>query len=244
MSRSNQAEFITLNASSQEGNSISFYEQLGVTKFIERTFRLSPPDNLLGASIADFNRDKFPSIVYAYRTGDTSMVELGVAFGDSSYSMKRRIISRELALPNVKHVFIYTVDFDRDSVLDLLMQAGPPVEYLMVAKGKEEGLFLDPKIIVSGLSIEDRSDVQIIDVDKDSLPDIVIGSRKLGRVLWLRNRGSCNFNLDRTLAVEPGLSHYVVTDINGDGRNDLAMTLWKKGILKIINGKRLPLLME
>jgi hypothetical protein len=41
------------------------------------------------------------------------------------------------------------------------------------------------------------------------------------------------------LAVEPGLSHFVVADVDGDGVNDLAMTLSKKGILKIINGKRL-----
>jgi hypothetical protein len=235
-----QSEFATLNTSGQEGNSLSFYEQLGLTTFIERTFRLSPPDYLLGASIADLNHDGFPGIIYVYRTGETSMVELGVAFGDSAYSMKHRIVSREFALPEVKQVFLWLVDFDNNGVLDLLMQAGGPVDYLLVAKGKGNGTFYDPKIITSGLPIEERTNLQIVDVDGDGFSDIVIGSKKLGRVAWFRNRGMCNFDSDQILATQQGLSHYAVADFDVDGIKDLAMTLGEKGILKIINGKQFP----
>jgi len=234
-----QAEFVTWNTTISEGNSLSFYEQLGSTTFIERTFRLSPPDDLLGVSVADLNSDRLPDIVYAYRTGDTSIVELGIAFGDSTYSMKRRIVSRELSLPDVKQIFIWLADFDADSVLDVLLQAGPPVDYLMVAKGKGDGLFYDPKIIASGFSMKDRSDAQIVDVDGDGLTDVVVGSQKLGQIIWYRNRGECNFDAGRVLVTESGFSHYVIADVDADGVNDLAMTLSKKGILKIINGKNL-----
>jgi hypothetical protein len=235
-----QSKFATFNTSSQEGNSLSFYEQLGLTTFIERTFRLPPPDYLLGASIADLNHDGFPGIIYVYRTGDTSMVELGVAFGDSAYSMKHRIVSREFALPEVKQVFIWLVDFDNNGILDLLMQAGDPVDYLLVAKGKGNGTFYDPKIITSGLPIEARTNLQIVDVDGDGFPDIVIGSQKLGRIDWFRNRGLCNFDPDQTLVTQQGLSHYAVADFDGDGIKDIAITVEKKGILKIINGNQLP----
>jgi hypothetical protein len=234
-----KAKFVTWNTTISEGNSLSFYEQLGPTTFIERTFRLSPPDNLLGASVADLNSDGLPDIVYAYRAADTSTVELGIAFGDSTYSMKRRIVSRELSLPDVKQVFIWLADFDADSVLDVLLQAGPPVDYLMVAKGKGDGLFYDPKIIASGISVTDRSEVQIVDVDGDGLTDVVVGSQKLGQIIWYRNRGECNFDAGRVLVTESGFSHYVITDVDADGVNDVAVTLWKKGILKIINGKNL-----
>jgi hypothetical protein len=240
MNQNHQSEFVTLNTSSPEGISLSFYEQLGAATFIERTFRLLPPDYLLGASVANLNQDGFPGIVYVYRTGDTSMVELGVAYGDSAYSMKRRIVSREFALPDVKQVFIWLVDFDNDGVLDFLMYAGSPVDYLMVAKGKGKGLFYDPKIITSGLPIEERSNLQIVDVDGDGFLDIVIGSQKFGRVAWFRNRGDCNFDVEQTLAAQPDLSHFALADVDADGIKDLVMTLEKKGILKIINGKRLP----
>ena len=235
-----QAEFSTINTTASEGSSLSFYEQLVSTTFIEQTFRLSPPDYLLGASVTDLNQDTFFDIVYAYRAGDTSLVEIGVAFGDSTYSLKRRIVSRGLALPDVKQVYIYLTDFDRDSVLDLLIQAGPPVQYLLIAQGKGEGLFYDPKIITSGLPIEERSDIQIIDVDGDQHDDIIVGSMKLGQIQWFRNRGACNFDPGRILTTESNLGHYVITDINGDGVNDLAMTMTKKGILKILNGRQFP----
>ena len=240
INQNRQSEFVTLNTSSQEGNSLSFYVQLGSTTFIERTFRLQPPDYLLGASIADFNHDGFPGILYVYRTGDTSMVELGVAYGDSAYSMKHRIVSREFALPDVKQVFIWLVDFDNNGVLDFLMQVGDPVDYLMVAKGRGNGLFFDPKIITSGLSIEERSNLQIVDVDGDGFPDIVIGSQNLGRVAWFRNRGECNFDTEQTLAIQHDLSHYAIGDVDADGIKDLVMTLGNMGVLKIINGKQLP----
>jgi hypothetical protein len=244
INQNHQSEFVTLNTTSPEGNSLSFYEQLGPITFIERTFRLLPPDFLLGASIADLNQDGFPGIIYVYRTGDSSIVELGVAYGDSAYSMKHRIVSREFALPDVKQVFIWLADFDNNGVLDFLMQAGSPVDYLMVAKGKGNGLFYDPKIVTSGLPIEERSNLQIVDVDGDGFPDIVIGSQKLGRVDWFRNRGDCNFGAVQTLAIQPDLSHYIVADVDADGVKDLAMTLRKKGVLKIINGKRLPFRFE
>jgi hypothetical protein len=234
-----RAEFVTWNRTLSEGNSLSFYEQLGPTTFIERTFRLSPPDDLLGASVADVNSDGLPDIVYAYRADDTSMVELGIAFGDSTYSMKRRIVSRELSLPDVKRIFIWLADFDKDGVMDLLMQAGPPGEYLMVAKGKGEGYYYDPKIIASGLSVTDRSEVQIVDVDGDGYSDVVVGSQHLGCVLWFRNEGDCSFDRRKTLSIEKGLSHCVITDVDADGVNDLAMTFGKRGFLKIVNGQRL-----
>jgi hypothetical protein len=235
-----KAVFVTWNTTISEGNSLSFYEQLGPTTFIERTFRLSPPDDLLGASVADLNSDGLPDIVYVYRAGDTSMMELGIAFGDSVYSMKRRIVSRELSFPEVKQIFIWLADFDKDGVLDLLMHAGPPCEYFLVAKGKGEGYYYDPKIIASGLSVTDRSEVQIVDVDGDGYSDVVVGSQHLGCILWFRNEGDCSFARKKILSVEKGLNHFVITDVDADGVNDLAMTFGKKGFLKIVNGRRLP----
>jgi hypothetical protein len=237
LSDHDRAKFVTWNTTVSEGNSLSFYEQLGSTTFIERTFRLSLPDAMLGASVTDLNNDGNLDIVYTYRTGDTSTVELGIAFGDSTYSMKRRIVSRELLLPAVNRIFIWLVDFDKDGVLDLLIQAGPPSECFMVAKGKGEGYFNDPQNIADSLSVSDRSEVQIVDVDGDGLLDIVVGSQRLGCVFWLRNENDCNFSRKEILFVEKGLGRFVVTDIDADGIKDLAMTLTRKGFLKIINGK-------
>jgi hypothetical protein len=234
-----QAEFATFNSTTLEGCSLSFYEQLGQTTFIERTFRLSPPDELLGASIGDVNNDSLLDVIYAYRVGDTSTVELSVSFGDSSYSMKKRIVSRELELPGVKQLSFWISDFDKDGILDLLIQAGPPYGYLIVARGKGEGYFEDPKIIASGMPVIEQSDIQLIDVDSDGLTDIVTGSQHNSRISWFRNEGECVFGLEKTLYIEDGMSYYAIADMDADGIKDLAITFSKKGILKIIHGKKL-----
>jgi hypothetical protein len=234
-----EAEFVTWNTTIPGGNSLSFYEQLAPTTFIERTFRLPSPDVLLGASVADLNKDSLQDIIYAYRAGDTAAVELGIAFGDSLYSMKHRIVSRELLLPDVKIIFIWLADFDNDGVMDILLQTGLPDRQLMALKGKEGGYYADPKIIANGLAIVDRSDIQIVDVDGDGYPDLVADLESLGRVLWFRNGGQLNFNAEKSLWTEHGLSHFVIADVNADGVNDLLMTFSKKGTLKIINGTQL-----
>jgi hypothetical protein len=236
-----RAEFVLFNtAALPEGNSLSFFNQLSPTAFIERTFRLVAPNYLLGASVADLNHDSLTDIIYAYRASDTSALEIGVAFGDSSYSMKRRIVSKELALPDVRKVFIWPADFDGDDTTDLLVYAGPPARCLLVFKGKEEGLFSDPVSINKEVVVEDRSCVQIVDVDGDGHPDIVVNAGNPARVMWYQNLGNCRFADGQTLASEEGMSRCVVADVNGDGVNDLAMTFGKKGVVKIINGRRLP----
>lgn len=241
MNYHNQAKFVTMNTTVSEGNRLSFYEQIGPITFIERTFHLLPPNSLLGASVSDLNNDRLSDIVYIYRTGDVSTVELGIAFGDSSYSMKLRLVSKEFNFPKITYAFIWLVDFDKDAIPDLLMQVGPPVDYLLVARGKGDGLFYNPQKIASDLAVEERSDVQIVDVDGDKIADIVVCLQNLKKVIWFRNQGECKFENGRTLITEPGLRHYVVTDIDADGTNDLAMTLEKKGVLKIVNGKQLPI---
>jgi hypothetical protein len=234
-----QAEFVTWNRKGSESNSLSFYEQLGATTFIERSFHLSPPDDLLGASVADLNSDGIQDIAYVYRTDGSSKSGLGIAFGDSTYSSKQRIISRELSLKTAKQVFIWLVDFDRDKFLDMLIQVGSPDGYFMIASGKGDGYFNDPQNIADSLSISDRSEVQIVDVDSDGFMDIVVGSQRLGCVFWLRNENECKFSRKAILFAEKGFSRFIIADIDSDGTKDLVMTLARKGLLKMINGKHL-----
>lgn len=241
LTNSNPAKFITLNTITSEGRSLSFYDQLGPSTFIERTFRLSSPNELLSATVGDVNNDSLLDIIYAYRNADSAQVALGVSFGDSIYSMKRRIVSRELELQDVKQIMLWLSDFNNDGFCDILFYAGSPSNCLMVARGRGDGYFDDPQIAAKALQLFEPSDIQLVDLDRDGFTDIVVGTSHGGRVSWLKNNNDCMFAPERILYIEPQLRSYVIADIDADGKFDLAMTLSKQGVLKIINGKQLDL---
>jgi len=232
------SKFFTFNYNTR-GNSISFYEQLSHNIFIEQTFRPASKNPLLGATIADLNNDKFPDIVYIYRNGSTAKTEFGVAFGDSSYSMKLRLISKEFNLPEATGFYIWAADFDKDKNPDLLIYADMPAETFYLMKGKGDGLFYSPKELTR-VKIDSRSSVQIVDVDRDNLIDIAIGLNKKGKVIYLRNEGNCNFTKPYTLIKEHDFENFKISNIDGDSFNDLILTD-RDGFLRIYPGKNLNL---
>ena len=130
-------------------------------------------------------------------------------------------------------------DFDKDAIPDLLIHAGPPLDHLYAARGKGDGLFYRPVRVASDLNIDERTDIQIVDVNGDKFPDIVAGIQRSSKILWFRNQGECKFDAGRTLISEPGFNRFVVCDVDADNVNDVALTMTKKGMLKIVNGRKL-----
>ncbi|HVN47875.1 MAG TPA: VCBS repeat-containing protein [Bacteroidota bacterium] len=231
------AEFVSLNMNGDAGCSLSFFNQLEGSSFLERTFRLSAPDYLLGAMVADVNRDRNPDILFVYRTGDTAQVNLAVANGDSSFSFHQRALLRDFSLPNVKSVYLWLVQFDDDTVPSIILYAGEPANEILISKGDTNNTFDDPRIICAGIKLEDRSCVQFVDIDHDGKLDLVAGASSLGGIVWFKGLGHGNFEGQQLLVREPRLSHFAIGDFDGDGWNDIALTLPNEGVIKIINGK-------
>lgn len=233
------AEFVSLNMTGDAGCSVSFFNQLGLSSFLERTFRLSPPDYLLGAMVADVNHDRYSDIVFVYRTGDTAVVNLAVADGDSSFSFRQRALLREFPLPNVKSVYLWLVQFEYDSLPSIVFYADDPANEILISKSDTDGGFTEPKIIGTGIKLEDRSCLQFVDVDGDGKLDLVAGSRNLGGIFWFKGMGHGNFEGGQMLLREPRMSRFAIGDFDGDGLNDVALTLPREGIVKIVNGKKI-----
>lgn len=241
--RIGKSRFITINQDTSSTNSLSIYEQIQPNTFIEHTFRISQPSTLIGASIADLNNDKYPDIIYLFRSGLSPKVELAIAFGDSSYTMRLRLISKEFEFPNITSAYIWLADFNKDKIQDLLLYAGKPINSLFIAKGKGNGLFYEAKEILK-LNLKQRSDIKIIDVNQDNLNDIVYRNYKLGSVSWLRNDNNFDFAKPHIIKYVSGYANYTISDLDGDGLKDLTIILTNEGILKIFSGKILNINIE
>ncbi|MFZ1979151.1 MAG: VCBS repeat-containing protein, partial [Bacteroidota bacterium] len=228
---------IALNMqSSTIAASLSFYERLEPSEFIERTFRLSSPAVLLGAAVDDLNRDSIPDIVYAYRSADTAAVELGIALGDSALTMVHRIFMLDFHLPETDTIDLWLTHLSRRDTLDLLFYSGAPFYQLWCARGKGDSVFADPVLIVPHLILSDRSQLKIIDVDQDGRNDIVVLSEADHAVVWFRATGDCTFDSGTKLSDSYRDGHFAIGDIDGDGINDLVLTSPHDGFVKIVNG--------
>ncbi len=216
--------------------SLSFYERLEPSEFIERTFRLSSPAVLLGAAVDDLNRDSIPDIVYAYRSTDTAAVELGVALGDSALSMLHRSVVLDFHLPETNTIDLWLAHLSRSDTLDLLYYAGAPFYQLWCARGKGDSVFTDPVLIVPHLILSERSQLKIIDVDQDGRGDIVVLSEEDHAVVWFRAVGDRAFDNGTKLSDSYRDGHFAIGDIDGDGINDLVLTSPHGGFVKIVNG--------
>jgi hypothetical protein len=222
--------------SSTAAVSLSFYEQLEPSEFIERTFRLSSPAVLLGAAVGDLNRDSIPDIVYAYRSQDTAVVELGVALGDSALTMLHRIVVQDLRLPETNTVDLWLTHLSRSDTLDLVFYAGAPFNQLWCARGKGDSAFANPSLIAPHLILSERNQLKIVDVDQDGRNDIVVQSGDDQAIIWFRAVGDYAFDSGTKLSDGYTDGHFAIGDIDGDGRNDLILTSPHDGFVKIVNG--------
>lgn len=227
-----------LNEHSQsESMSLSFFESVGANTFIERTFRLASPARLLGATIADINSDGMPDILYSYSYQDSTVAQLGVAFGDSSFSFSRRVGIPQSSLPLSSRYFLWIADLDNNDTLDLLLYLGEPWYQLWCMEGNGNGMFRNPHFIAHDLKINVRNQLKLHDVNEDGKTDILVTLAEANTVLLFPSNGVCTYLPPVVLFKEEGIAQCAVADIDSDGYPELLTVFPKKHVLKILNGR-------
>ncbi len=219
-----------------EGPSLNVFQQLGSRTFIEQSFRLTIPDDLLGAVAADITGDGFTDVVYVYRNVESGGFELATSLGDSASAFTARVFQLELKETALQRAFLWSADFNKDGKTDLLLAFPRVAKMLKVALGNGDGTFQEPQTVLQNVRLTNRQHLSLIDVDRDGTTDIVLNNADDQSVGWLRGIGDGTFEPFVPLISSIGVSHFAVGDINGDGMNDLAVTLQDQGILRIYNG--------
>ncbi len=234
-----QAEFFTFNTFARDQNpAIHYYERLDPGTFIEQSFHLGKPDELLGATAAFLNADHYPDLVYIYYNADSGNVDLAVSYGDSLMTYAQRHSAIELPGIGASPAYVWTSSFARNDTTDLLIYFGVPLNTLEQVRGKGNGQFEQPIILLRNVQLASRSMLQIVDADNDGYPDIILNDGKAGTLGWLRGTRDGTFETWRPLlGVDPD-EFFAVGDLDGDGIADIALSRTVNGTVVIYNGVR------
>ena len=234
-----EMRFFCYNSTTVSGSpSLTLFQELGSLRFIERSFRLTIPNALLGAAVAHLNNDGFPDVAYFFRNS-TGKYEFAVSLGDSVLSFRQKVFSYELPDEVIQKSYIWAHDVDQDGAMDLLFSLPQPQEMLKLVRGKGDGTYSLPDTVAASIRITDRSQVRILDLDGDGVVDIAVNVAHRGSIEWLKGKGGAKFEDARHLASAPRIGHFAFGDLNGDGVVDLALTLTEKGTMKLYDGRML-----
>lgn len=181
---------------------------------------------------ADFNGDGIPDLAF-------SNGEVALGHGDGTFGEPIPFFPGN---PNSFGIWLGAADFNRDGKMDLAMQicqgcAIPPP--LIVFLGNGDGTFEQgTEYFNNGLAAW----AAIADVNQDGIPDIVdlsgseIQNGPIAGVFLGNGDGTFKSPsyVEATWALQP--NQIIVTDLNGDGKLDLAITDWEQNSVYLFAG--------
>ncbi|MBI5463726.1 MAG: VCBS repeat-containing protein [Ignavibacteriales bacterium] len=229
--------FCTLNADSLGiFQSVSNFSQIAASQFIEESFRLPSGFRLLGSTSVFANQRTPSGVVFLFRAGDSSTVEIGASSIDSSGWLPARTVA-EIFLPRSSDPsWLYSVDIDGDDTLDLIIAANGGRGDLFVARGMSGGTYATPVLIESNVAITSRARCQVVDLDGDGFLDIVLASQQRGGVGVCRGKRGMKFDPWVVLSNSAPEPNFIIADVNGDNVQDLCISLTKEARIRIYNG--------
>ncbi len=217
--------------------SMSLFETLEKEQFVERTFRLLPPVDFVGADLADLNFDGYPDVLYAYRYRDSNYVQLGVAFGDAVFSMKERMVIPSLKLPDSKNYFMWLYDFNDDNRQDVLFYIGEPWHQLCFLEGNDSTFFSNPSVILSGVIIETRDHLRVFKRASNQHKGFVLTIPRENKILFCEYNPEKGFRTPQTKYQDDGIGNCALGDVDGDGNEELLVLYPNKHMVKIIKSR-------
>lgn len=209
-------------------NSAGFALVKGAPTGPRRVLTLPTGSHPIWAECVDWTGDGALDIAIANNQGSVSLLVQGGSAPEVPFT--------ETQVPLLGHpATLAWGDIDGDAAVDLIVGkggGGGPLEALL---GDGVGGFHDPVTLIPNLDL--LVDMAIHDVDQDGAQDLLYGFLGWGGpkgVVVQRGDGHGGFAFDQSLGTEIGTLYSLeLGDVNGDGRDDLALADYEAGLVRI-----------
>ncbi|MFH0992307.1 MAG: VCBS repeat-containing protein [bacterium] len=218
---------------------LSYYQQIDASNYMERSFSLAAPGSLLGACMADLNNDGKMDVAYIHRNNVVKRYELAISLGDSSLSYKQKTFFIDLPDRTFLKAMLWSSDFNGDHKPDLLFTQAGQNQSIRLAVGRGDGTFNQPDTVATLVTIDDRTQLQIVDFDRDGFLDILVNDSRKNILGWYRGITGRLFDIFRPLVSGEKIGHFALGQLNGDEFLDIAVTFLEKGTVKLYDGRML-----
>jgi hypothetical protein len=183
---------------------------------------VSNVDGAAWHDVGDVDNDGVLDVVWC--TSENATLKYALGEGDGQFGPPRFITPVDLEpLSLIFSLNWFALDdFDDDGNLDVAW-----IEYaldeLRVMRGNGDGTFEDVLITPTPMLDSANSTMQVADVTRNGLPDVLISSSGAGAHL-LEGNGDGTFNNDLTVQTGPAPESPVLADLDGDGVVDLVVS--------------------
>jgi hypothetical protein len=217
-----------------QSRSLSIFEQLSGSQFLERHIRLNLPYRITGLTVDETRRTGYYDLVFTThdRTSDSTTLSIAASAPEFSYRTTTPFVSFYDPIPNV--LSIITGKFDADNFRDVIIILGEPQNMLGIAHGRNNGSLRDSISWVPGIHFMNEEAVVVKDVNGDHLTDITYLDAVERVVLTLYGGDRGKFDPPKPTCQAEGVEAISVACLRQSNVHDLIMSNEPLGIVSII----------
>ena len=215
--------------------SLSIFEQLSGSQFLERHVRLNLPYKITALTVDEVRKSGQYDLLFATHdsTSDSTTLSIAAASPGFSYRTTSSLVSFYDPTPNV--LSILTGHLDADNFRDIIVILGPPQNMLGIAYGREDGSLRDSISWVPEIHFMNEDAVVAKDVDGDRTTDITYVDAVNKAVLTLYGRANGKLGQPKAMCPAEGVEAIRVACLRQPNVQDLVMSNGAKGIVSIVS---------
>jgi len=216
-------------------SSLIEFEQISGSRFIEKNIPLKQPQEILSASMGDYDGDGLLEVVYMTYDQKNKREQMFCLKGlaPEQFSTPRLVCSFDE--PEAAAPLLWTSDINDDGNDDLILNLGEPENSLTVFMGRTDTTLAAARSnIKSTVAVTSKDRLKILDMNGDGLPDIVLENNLKKTIQVYFGKGYGAFSPGTRIASSGGFGGFDLGDLNNDSIPELIFSDAVNGLLQVV----------